>query len=179
VEIQASDRKELLAGGGSERGKFRSFLLTAVKHFLANTWDRANALKRGGGSVTISMDLAEAEDWHASAAVEQATPETLFQRRWALSLLEGVMAKLRIEFANEGKAAEFDRFSMLLNRDSESAGYDAVAKELGVSAGALRMSVHRLRRRYRRLLRAQIAETVCAQEEIDEELRYLLSVLSN
>ena len=111
------------------------------------------------------------------AAVEQATPESLYERRWALSLRENVMSKLRAEFADAGKASEFDRLSMFLNRDSESVRYERLAEEMGVSAGALRMSVHRFRRRYRRLLRAEIAESVSGPEEIDEELRFLLSIL--
>jgi RNA polymerase sigma-70 factor (ECF subfamily) len=170
--------KNYLLSADRERGKFRSFLLTAVKHFLANTWDRANALKRGGGSVTISLDLVKAEGWHASGAVEQATPEILFQRRWALSLLENVMAKLRAEFADVGKASEFETLLTFLNKDSEPDSYEGLAQETGISAGALRMAVHRFRRRYRRLLRAEIAETVSGPEQIDEELRDLLSILS-
>ncbi len=141
--------KNYLLDADRKRGRFRSFLLAAVKHFLSNEWDRANALKRGGGQVPVS-----------------------------LSVLENVMSKLRAEFADAGKANEFDRLSMYLNRESESARYDALAEEMGISAGALRMSVHRLRRRYRSLLRAEIAESVSGPEEIDDELRFLLLVLS-
>ncbi len=170
--------KNYLLDADRKRGRFRSFLLAAVKHFLSNEWDRANALKRGGGRVPVSIDLVEAEAWHTLAAVEQGTPESLYERRWALSVLENVMSKLRAEFADAGKANEFDRLSMFLNRDSESAGYETLAEGMGVSAGALRMSVHRLRRRYRSLLRAEIAESVSGPEEIDDELRFLLLVLS-
>jgi len=171
--------KNYLLDADRKRGRFRSFLLAAVKHFLANEWDRTNALKRGGGQVPVSIDLTEAEGWHALAAVEQATtPESLYERRWALSVLENVMSKLRAEFADAGKANEFDRLSMYLNRESESARYDALAEEMGISAGALRMSVHRMRRRYRSLLRAEIAESVSGPEEIDDELRFLRLVLS-
>jgi RNA polymerase sigma-70 factor (ECF subfamily) len=169
--------KNYLMNTDRERGKFRSFLLTAVKHFLANEWDRTNAQKRGGGQVAVSIDLVEAEGWH-SGVVEQTTPESVFLRRWALSLLENVMAKLRSEFAEAGRADEFDRLSVFLNRNSESARYKAVAAEMGISAGALRMTVHRIRKRYRHVLRAEIAETVSGPQEIDEELRFLLSVLS-
>jgi RNA polymerase sigma-70 factor (ECF subfamily) len=170
--------KNYLLNADRTRGKFRAFLLTAAKHFLANEWDRTNALKRGGGQIGVSIDLADVEVWHASAAVEKTTPESLFLRRWALSLLEGVMAKLRSEFVAEGKVDEFDRLSGFLNKHSESVRYEAMAKEMGISSGALRMSVHRIRQRYRRLLRAEIAETVSQPEEVDEELRFLLSVLS-
>jgi DNA-directed RNA polymerase specialized sigma24 family protein len=170
--------KNYLLDADPKRGRFRFFLLAAVKHFLANEWDRANRLKRGGGEVPVSIDLAEAEGWHTLAAVEQATPESLYERRWALSLLENVISKLRAEFADAGKADEFDRLSMFLNRDSDSIRYETLAKEMGISSGALRMSVYRMRRRYRSLLRAEIAESVCRPEEVDEELRFLLSTLS-
>jgi DNA-directed RNA polymerase specialized sigma24 family protein len=170
--------KNYLLDADPQRGRFRFFVLAAVKHFLANEWDRAKRLKRGGGQVPVSLDLAEAEAWHIVAAVEQATPESVYERRWALSLLENVMSKLRAEFADAGKANEFDRLSMFLNRDSDSARYDTVAEQMGISAGALRMSVHRLRRRYRSLLRTEIADSVCGPEEVDEELRFLLSILS-
>jgi DNA-directed RNA polymerase specialized sigma24 family protein len=170
--------KNYLLDADRDRGRFRSFLLTAVKHFLANEWDRATALKRGGEQAPVSIDLMEAEGWHRQATVERMTPESLYERRWALSLLENVMSKLRIEFAEAGKANEFERLSMFLNRDPENERYEKVAEEMGTSAGALRMSVHRMRRRCRSLLRAEIAESVSGPEEIDEELRFLLSVLS-
>ena len=170
--------KNYLLDADQERGKFRSFLLTAVKHFLFNEHDRTRALKRGGGQAAISIDLMEAEGWHPPAATDTSTPESLFERRWALSLLENVMARLRAEFAASGKEEEFDSLAPFLNKDSESGGYQAAAEQMGVSAGALRMSVHRMRRRYRYLLRSEIAETVSSPEEIDEETRFLLSVLS-
>jgi DNA-directed RNA polymerase specialized sigma24 family protein len=170
--------KNYLLDTDRERGRFRSFLLTAVKHFLANEWDREHALKRGGGQVPVSIDLVVAEKWHPISAVEEATPESLFERRWALSLLENVMAKLRAEFADAGKADEFELLSAFLIKDSESTRYQSLAQELKITEGALRMSVHRMRRRYRRLLRAEIAETVSEPGEIEDELRFLLSTLS-
>jgi len=171
--------KNYLSPANHNRGKFRSFLLTAVKHFLANEWDRTNALKRGGGHIPVSIDLVTAEGWHNATAVDHATPETLYERRWALTLLENVMSKLRTEFSNAGKAIEFERLSMFLNKDSDSARYETVAKELAISAGALRMSVHRFRQKYRQLLRSEITESVSRPEEIDEELRFLVSILGN
>src|SRR5215813_4395730 len=103
--------KNYLLDADPQRGRFRFFLLAAVKHFLANEWDRANRLKRGGGHVPFSIDTAEAEAWQTLAAVEQATPESFYERRWALSLLENVISKLRAEFVDAGKADEFDRLS--------------------------------------------------------------------
>jgi RNA polymerase sigma-70 factor (ECF subfamily) len=156
-----------------ERGRFRSFLLTSVKHFLANEWDRENAMKRGGRQAHVAMDLAEAEGWITSATVERSTPESLFERRWALSVLENVMVKMRAEFAQAGKSREFDRMSIFLNKDSDALRYEALAKELAVSAGALRTFVHRLRRKYRHMLRTEVAQTVSSPEEVDDEPRLI------
>src|SRR5439155_1169145 len=142
--------KNYLLDADRERGRFRSFLLTAVKHFLANEWDRANALKRGGGQVSVNIDMAEAEGWYMPSAVEQATPESLFERRWALSLLEHVMVKLRSEFSAAGKTDQFDILASFVNRETDAARYDEVAEQMGMSAGALRMAVHRMRRKYRK-----------------------------
>ena len=170
--------KKYLGDADRQRGRFRSFLMISVKHFLANERDRAHALKRGGGQTPISIDLMEAEGWYAPAAVELATPESLFERRWALSLLEQVMAKLRAEFAGIRKERQFEKMSAFLTSDPNGARYDGLAVELGMSAGALRVAVHRMRRKYRNILRAEIAETVSTPEQIDEEIRFLLSALS-
>jgi RNA polymerase sigma-70 factor (ECF subfamily) len=108
----------------------------------------------------------------------RSTPESLFQRQWALSLLDRVLSKLRMEFVSAGRGDEFNRLAPFLRKDADSGGYDAMADEMGVSAGALRMAVHRMRRRYRHLMREEIAETVSNPQDIDEEIRFLLSVLS-
>lgn len=168
--------KQFLQGVDRQRGRFRSFLLAAVKHFLANERDRAQALKRGGGHVPVSIDLLEAESWYKPAAVETTTPESLFERRWALSVLDQVMARLRAEYSAMGKADLFERLEGLLTKDAD-ARCETLALEMGVSAGALRMSLHRLRRKYRHILREEIAETVSTPTEIDEEIRFLMSVL--
>jgi RNA polymerase sigma-70 factor (ECF subfamily) len=170
--------KNYLMEADRTRGRFRSFLLASVTHFLANEWDRANALKRGGGQAPVSIDQVEGEAWQLSSAHEQESPERLYERRWALSVLENVLLKLRTEFVDAGKGTEFDRLSVFLVADSDPVRYETLAKEMGVSPGALRMSVHRLRRRFGNLLRAEIAECMIAPEEIDDELRFLLSVLS-
>jgi RNA polymerase sigma-70 factor (ECF subfamily) len=167
--------KNYLADADRERGRFRTFLLTAIKHFLANEWDKAHALKRGGSETVVPIDSVEAEAWYAPDAVDPRTPEAIFVRRWALSLLEHVMTKLRVEFAASGKKPEyFDRLSLLMNREPGADRYETLAAELGASAGALRVAVHRMRRRYRDLLRAEIAETVSTPEEVDDEIRFLL-----
>ena len=170
--------KHYLLDADRERGKFRSFLLTAVKHFLANQWDREHALKRGGGRAAVSIDLVEAERWYAPAAVVEATPESLFERRWALSLLEHVTEKLRSEFSATGKADLFDSISVFLSVESADARYDEVALQLGMSVGAMATAIYRMRCKYRALLRAQIAETVSTPEQTDDEIRFLLATLS-
>jgi DNA-directed RNA polymerase specialized sigma24 family protein len=171
--------KNYLLDADRERGRFRSFLLTAVKHFLANEWDRSNALKRGGGQTAVPIDLVEVEGWYGPATVEAATPERLFERRWALSLLEHVIAKLRAEFDDAGRAEQFDTLVVFLNREAGADRYQAAAERLGMSYGAIRMAVHRLRRRYRELLRAEISSTVDTPDQIDDEIRFLLSTLSS
>src|SRR5262245_36855374 len=170
--------KNYLLDANRDRGRFRSFLLTAVKHFLANEWDRAHALKRGGGQTAVSIDLVEAETWYAPEAVEEFTPESIFERRWALSVLEHVTVRLRAQFTSMGKAEEFDKLFMFLNREPDTKRYNEVATQVGLSAGALRISVHRMRKKYRKLLRAEIAATVSTPEETDEEIRFLLATLS-
>jgi DNA-directed RNA polymerase specialized sigma24 family protein len=169
--------KNYLRDAKQERGRFRSFLLTAVKHFLSNQKARELALKRGGGRPHISINPAEAESWCAPEVVDGETPEHLFERRWALSLLEQVMAKLRAEFEKPDKAGQFDLLSPFLNGDAQ-VGYETAAAQVQMSAGSLRTAVHRMRRRYRTLLREEIAETVAEPEEIDEEIRFLLKILS-
>jgi len=169
--------KNYVGDADRQRGRFRSFLLSSVKHFLANERDRAHALKRGGGRTPVCIDAMEAEGWYAPAAVELTTPESLFERRWALSLLDRVMAKVRAEFAGIDKAKQFEKMAAFLTCDPEGAGYEGLAAELRMSAGALRVAVHRMRRKHRNILRAEIAETVSTPEEIDEEIRFLLSAL--
>jgi RNA polymerase sigma factor (sigma-70 family) len=170
--------KNFLEVADPQRGRFRSFLLTAVKRFLANERDRVHALKRGGGEVHVPID-AHAEASYAHVGAEIDTPESLFERRWALSLLEHAMAKLRAEFAAAGREKQFETLVPFLNRESMGTRYEEIATQMGVSAGALRTLVHRMRRRYREFVRAEIAETVASPEDIDEEIRFLMSVLSS
>jgi RNA polymerase sigma factor (sigma-70 family) len=171
--------KNYVEDADRSRGRFRSFLLTSIKHFLANEWDREQALKRGGGRAQISFDAVEAEEWYIPAVVADVTPETLFERRWAISLLERVVTRLRSEYAAARKEEQFASMEMFLEPDSNDASYGEVAMQMGISAGALRMAVLRMRRRYRELLRAEIGDTVATPEDIDEEIKFLASKLSN
>jgi len=170
--------KNYLTHADQKRGRFRSFLFTAVKHFLANEWDRSHALKRGGGQVAVSFDVVEAERWYLPSVADNATPESVFERQWALSILEKVMARLRADYINAGKGDQFETLSEFLNEDSNDIGYEELAGQMAMSSGALRMAVHRMRKRYRRLLREEITETVSTPDEIDAEIRFLVAILS-
>jgi len=169
--------KNDLSDADQTRGRFRSFLLTSVKHFLANEWYRSHALKRGGGEITISIDVVNAERWYTPSVVEEATPESVFERRWALSILEQVLTRLRNEFANSGQSDLFDNLSVFLSQDSDDVRYEELALKLGIPAGTLRMKVHRIREKYRELLREEITDTVSTPDEIDEEIRFLVTRL--
>jgi len=169
--------KQDLAGVDRARGKFRSFLLAAMKHFIANEWDRARAQKRGGGITMLSFDDADAERRYEQEAADPSTPEQHFDRRWALTLLDQVLARLGEEMAGAGKADLFEALKFSLT-GAGGAAYGEIARRLGTTEGALKVAVHRLRDRYRTLLRAEIAETVGSAADVDDELRQLFSALS-
>jgi RNA polymerase sigma-70 factor (ECF subfamily) len=168
--------KHFLAGVVPEKGKFRSFLLAAVNHFLANEYDRLQAQKRGGGQATIALDGQHADSRWQLEPSHDLTPERLFERRWALTVLEQVLARLEAELTAEGKAELFEALRPLLTGGGE-ATHAELGVRLGMSPGAVKVAIHRLRRRYRRLLREEIAHTVADPAEIDDEIRYLLSCL--
>jgi RNA polymerase sigma-70 factor (ECF subfamily) len=159
-----------------ERGRFRSFLLAAMKHFLANEWDKAQAQKRGGGAECFSIDETTAEGRYVHEPADIASPENLFEQRWASALLDQVLARLREEMTAAGKAAQFDVLKGCLA--GEKPQHAALAAQLGMGEGAVKVAVHRLRDRYRALIRAEIAQTVADPSEIDDELRHLFAALS-
>jgi len=168
--------KNFLAAVAPGNGKFRSFLLASLKHFLANEWDKVRAQKRGGGKTFVSLDYETAEVCCAADSGEGA-PDAIFDRRWAVTLLERTLARLRQEYISDGKEAVFEQLKEMLTGEQQSIPYAAVARRLASSEGAVKVAVHRLRRRYRELLRAEIADTVSGHEEIEEELRHLFAVL--
>jgi RNA polymerase sigma-70 factor (ECF subfamily) len=159
------------------KGRFRSYLLGALKHYMTNEWHRANAQKRGGGQTLVEWDALDAEARYALEPAGQtgADAEALYDRRWAMELLDKAMAKLRAEFAAKGDADTFEVLKGCLG-GGEVPRAECAAK-LGLSEGALKVAVHRLRGRYREILRAEIAETVDAPEEVNEEMRHLVAVL--
>jgi RNA polymerase sigma factor (sigma-70 family) len=143
-----------------ERGRFRSLLLASLNHFLTNEWKRAGTLKRGGGLSFLSLDQAAAEDRYRLEPVNDLTPENIFERRWALTLLDQVLTRLRNECATDGKAELFDQLRGFLSNTSDPGSYAEVAAQIGTSEPAARQAVRRLRQRYRELMRAEIAQTV-------------------
>jgi len=172
--------KNFLAGVDESRGRFRSFLLASFKHFLANEWDKARAQKRGGGQIPISIDAASAEtSCHCLfEPADPATAEKIFERRWALTLLEQVLRRLREEYAASGRTQLFEQLKPTLTEASRTVKYAAIAEQLGTTEGAVKVAVHRLRHQYRELLRAEIAETVSKPEEVEDELRNLFAALA-
>jgi RNA polymerase sigma-70 factor (ECF subfamily) len=166
-----------LAVPDPQRGRFRSWLLAALKHYLSNERDRENALKRGGGQTLLSIECGDAEGRFTLEPVEALTPERAYERRWALTLLEHVLTLLRDECHRAGKGALFDSLKGTLTGDAREASYQEVSASLGLSPGAVKVAAHRLRARYRELLRGEIAQTVERAEDVDDELRLLLAAL--
>ncbi len=167
-----------VASADREKGRFRSFLLTRLNHFLADEWDRLRAQKRGGGKPALPLETKTAETRYQLEPVEGHSPDQLFEYRWAVALLERVFERLREEFEREGKAALFDELKVCLAQARAAVPYADASARLGLSEGALRVAAHRLRHRYRELLRAEIAHTVLSPDEVEEELRYLFRVLA-
>ena len=161
-----------------ERGRFRSFLLASVTHFLANEWDRSTAQKRGGTCPTLSLDLEVSEERYHREPFHELTPEALFQRQWALAALDRVLVRLREEYALKEQSAQFDRLRVFLTGDEDRGSYDQLAMTLNLSAAAVRVAVHRLRRRYAEMIREEIAATVAGPDEVDDEIRFLLAALN-
>lgn len=168
--------KNYFGAAQQERGRLRSFLLTAVTHFLANERDRERALKRGGGAELLSLDARDDERPVVSEPADDLTPERLFERRWALTVLGEAMARLRQQYARSSKLDVFDQLKPLLTgRDPGT--YAQAATRLNTTEGALRVAVHRLRRQFAAALRTTVAETVVTPEEVDVELRQLMHAL--
>ncbi len=161
-----------------ERGRFRTFLLTAMDHFLADEWDKSRAQKRGGLATHLPLQLDSAETRYGHEPADNSTPEQCFERRWALTLLDTVLQRLRKEYEDEGKAELFAALHSTLAGGREQQPYAELANQLAMKEGAVKVAVHRLRKRYRQLLRREIAETMAEGEEVDDELRHLFAVLA-
>jgi RNA polymerase sigma-70 factor (ECF subfamily) len=159
-----------------EKGRFRSFILTSLKFFVADEADSQRARKRGGGML-VPLEFSSGEERYQREPVHDETPERIFERRWALSVLDRVVERLRNEFVQHGRPDHFERLKVFLLGRSD-APYAALAREMDTSEGALKVAIHRLRKRYRDLFRQEIADTVADPAEVESELRFLADVLS-
>jgi RNA polymerase sigma factor (sigma-70 family) len=170
--------KGFLDAVSPEKGRFRSFLLAACKHFLSNERDRARALKRGGGQRHLSIDFSSAEVRYQQEPFHTLTPEAVFERRWVLTLLERVLARLQEEFRAAGKLRLWEGLQRFLEGDRRDGSYRESAEALGMTPGAVKVAVHRLRRRYQQLLLAEVGRTLADPTDTEAELRYLSKALA-
>lgn len=169
--------KDYLRAADREKGRFRTFLRVCLKRFLANEWDRQHALKRGGGERPTSLEVAVAEQRYASDLTAGVPPDRLYERQWAMALLEQALARLREEYTKAGRTAEFEHLKSTLAAERGAIPYAKLAAQLNTSEGAARVAVHRLRKRYRELFRAAVADTVSEPGEVDDEVRHIATVL--
>jgi RNA polymerase sigma factor (sigma-70 family) len=170
--------KQQLRRADAARGKFRTFLLTALANFLRNEWHKRQTLKRGGRRQFLPLDETSAEQRYFSEPVESLTPESLFERQWVRALIEQVLARLKQEYVTDDKARLFARLEPALSGEVAAGAFAEWAAELGQSPGAVRVALHRMRRRFGELLRSEIAHTVASPEEIDDEIRQLFAAVS-
>jgi RNA polymerase sigma-70 factor (ECF subfamily) len=170
--------KNYLAAAEEAKGRFRSFLLIVLKRFLSREWEKVRAKKRGGRQTPIPLDALSAEQRYALEPADQLSADKLYERRWALTLLETVLERLRAEQAESGRRETFEQLKDTLTSGGRGTPYAELAARLGLSEAAVKVAVYRLRQRYRELLEAEIAHTVSSPKEVAEERRYLLRVLS-
>ena len=170
--------KRFLETADPQRGKFRSYLLSAFKHFVANEWRRENTIKRGGRAVITSIELEQAEDAYRREPADSLTPQDVYEKRWVLSLLENVFAQIRREYAGQEKQRLFDSIKGQLTGDAAGCTYQEMADRLGMTEGAIKVAVHRLRKRFKEALVAEVADTVASPEQVEEEIGYMLQLMS-
>lgn len=170
--------KKYLRLADPERGKFRAFLLKSLKHFLVNEWEKARTQKRGRGECAIPLDADIAESRYAAEPVQALTVDQVYEKRWALTLIEAVLARLRENYEAGGRLPVFETLKGFIWGEQSQVSYAEVGSQLGLTQGAVKVAVHRLRGRYRELLRTEIAKTVATPGEVDEELQHLAAVLA-
>jgi RNA polymerase sigma-70 factor (ECF subfamily) len=170
--------KHSVAGADREKGRFRSFLLGALKHFLADEKDKAEAKKRGGGRTIISLEQACAEERFGAEPADELSPDKIFDRRWALTVLEQATTRLRAQYQGEGQAQLFDSLKSYVTGERAALSYAEAAARLGLSESAVKSAIYRLRRRYHGLVREEVAQTVADPKELEEEIRHLMAVFS-
>jgi RNA polymerase sigma-70 factor (ECF subfamily) len=169
---------DFLRGVDRSKGKFRSFLLAALEHFLAKEWRRANTQKRGGNFTFVSADAESAEQLYLQVPTTNLSPEQIFEQQWATMLLKQTLADLEAEFVAAGKRTQFEATKIFLTGEKQAQCYAELATKLGTTEAALKMAVNRMKQRYGELLRAEIANTVSGPGEAEEELRALMNALS-
>jgi RNA polymerase sigma-70 factor (ECF subfamily) len=169
--------KKWLAAAVPEKGKFRSFLLADLNHYLGDVRDRANAAKRGGGKTLLSLNGENGENLLLQEPASNLSPDRQFEKRWAVALLQQALARIRHDYQAAGKGPVFEGLKPFLEGEARPGDYAQVAARLGMSAGTVAVSVHRLRQSYREAVRTEIANTVASPGEIDEELRHLFTVV--
>lgn len=169
--------KEFLQTADRDRGRFRTFLLTVLKRFLANERKHAAALKRGGGKLLLSLDFTRGEEQLLLEPADDWTPERIYERQWALTLLSHVLDRVEEEYVGKGKGRLFEHLKVFLTSDSNAPSHAELAGLLAMTEGSIKVAIHRLRARYREALRAEIAQTVSGEQEVDDELHCLLAAL--
>jgi RNA polymerase sigma factor (sigma-70 family) len=171
--------KNYLAGLSAERGRFRAFLLASLKNFLTNEWKKSQRIKRGGGDMVLSLDWETADNKFQVASTAEPSPDKAFDREWAVALLAHVIERLSTECTADGKARQFEQLKIFLTAGKGAVPHADVAKSLGLDEGTVRVLVHRLRKRYRELLRDEIAHTLADPAQVDEEMRALSGAFSS
>ncbi len=171
-------RKDFFAGLSSDKGRFRAFLLAALKHFMANEWDKSKRQKRGGGAAVLSLDWERADSRYQVDPPDLLSPDKLYDRAWAMTLLERVIEKLRCEYEAAGRAQQFAVLKIFLTAGKGAQSHAQAAQSLGLEEATVRVMVHRLRRRYRELLREEIAQTLDDPAQVAEEMAALFSAFT-
>jgi RNA polymerase sigma-70 factor (ECF subfamily) len=169
--------RESFKQADQDRGRFRTFMLSCLKHFLVSEWRKVNAAKRSGGPV-FSLDNTEAEQRYQTEASDQLSPDKVFEKRWAAALLDQVLRRLGESYASQGKQQLFEQLKLTIWGNKDTAPYAELAPQLGMSEGALKVAVHRLRQAYLEMLRSEVAQTLANPADVDDELRHLIQVMS-
>ncbi len=170
--------RNYLEGLSAERGRFRAFLLASLKHFLANEWDKSQRQKRGGGAAPLSLDWQTADTQCQIAATKEPSPDKAFDREWAVTLLARVIGRLQAECETDGRGKQFAELKIFLTAGKGALSHAEAAQKLGMEETAVRVTVHRLRKRYRQLLRDEIAQTLADAADVDEEMRALFGAFT-
>ncbi len=171
--------KNSFASADSEKGKFRSFLLTLLKRYMIHEARKENAQKRGGGKKILSLDFESGEKNYSFQPVDDEDPDAIFNRRWAIALLDSVLNMVADEYSEKGKSAVFEELKVFISANTEKPDYPAIASRLGISDGAVRVAIHRIRQKYRNFLRLAVADTVQDEDQISGEIADLMKALAS